>query len=47
MEETRRGNRVSGAEEEAGGVQTATEEIEYPDLLNGSESAAVGSSDNG
>ena len=44
--ENRSGNRTSSAEQESAGVQTTREEAEYPDLLNGNESASVGNSHN-
>ena len=46
IQDTRSGNRVSNEEEDSGGNQTATEDAEYPDLVNGNQSNSIGSNNN-
>ena len=46
IKENRSSNVVSNADAEGNVIATATEEIEYPDLLNENQSTSIGSNNN-
>lgn len=46
IKENRSSNIVSNTDTEGNVIATATEEIEYPDLLNENQSTSIGSNNN-